>query len=310
MFARLRDPENPLKGKWKKSEINKFKKQFNSRDPVFNPKASSLRVMPYITLSGEKCCLCKSDQVNNREKLAIMRFMIEERFAASEGKKIGVVVGLVFSDGATRWYDVLLVKGSPIRLLSLPIQPIEYRPMEVTRFGEYYPPLSFSVSVKSPMCNKTLCLLETAAALGMVEPSLIIFPKKTGMETIYMDGAHEWHIETLGSYDMYSYRDCMREYEIKKKKTPTTDPSKKRERDTHQLSEDNPTLSNFKRHMKSFRIEAESNAFNSASGSSLLVPDDSRVRFEPSDGLDNDFDEHSLHDCKKQREVRAIQSRF
>ena len=115
------------------------------------------------------------------------------------------------------------------------------------------------------------------------------------MKTIYMDVAHAWRIETLGAYEMHHYCDSVREYDSKKKKKPpTVDHRAVRKRGYQKSSRENATLSNFQRHMKSCRVEAETNAFKSAFGSSLLVPGDSRVRFDPPGGLDGEFDEASF----------------
>ena len=90
--------------------------------------------------------------------------------------------------------------------------------MEVTRYGKYYPSITFASYAESVLRNKSTCLLEDAASLRSGDSSLIIFPKKKkGMKTLYIGGSPVRHIATLGGYEMHPYCDSVRHYDSKKR---------------------------------------------------------------------------------------------
>ena len=160
---------------------------------------------PQITLTGEKCCLCKTDYDKKRERVAVTRFVLEERFKSSDADSIGLVVGIVFGEGCPQWFDVTIRKASPIRLLSLQLHPVDFHPQVSTRIGDFYHPSLFELSVGKTIQNKSTCLLGHISSLSCGEPLVFIFPRKKGLYSAVGGESSGWQLVTHEEFEIMSY---------------------------------------------------------------------------------------------------------
>ena len=180
-----------------------------------------------------------------------MRFMIEEHFASSRAKNIGLIVGLVFNDGAPRWFDVLLIKSSPVRHLCLGISPGSYYPMVNTEYGDFYPPKKFRVGLNGLVQNQSVCLLGHVLSLNIGEPLVMISPRKKCMEAFVDNGKSPWRMEVFDDFKIFPCDDCLSMYNAKKNK-PLPANRLNGEREKRKLSaHDEMRIASFQRKMNS-----------------------------------------------------------
>ena len=252
---------------WSKKGILAWKNRFNRTAQAYKPSPECVRELPNVIIPGDMCYICKSDKNASLVKMEVLRFIVAKEFAENEGDAVGKLVGLVDKNCDVTWWDVLLVKKNPWKLLSIKADIIDYYEALETNYGSFWPPKDASLHLNGLFEGKSACLLDICHRVKSTQHNLFIFANKEGVYNT--EGS--WTMRFSEEFTIYSFQDAaieLRNFKESKRQAKKVDG--KNEYDfAKEVPVGQDRVDRIRKEGEAIKKSAEIRAFNTAFGKYL-----------------------------------------